>query len=179
MSDTTTTDRPDLAALASAFADLDLTPQPLRTGSPCDQLFVTLPANRLLDVMRFLRNDDTCRYEQLCDLTCIDYLEFPGATDRYGVIYSLLSLTGGHRLWLKVFVNDPEPAVDSITSIWAGAEWLEREVFDLFGVSFNGHPDLRRIVTWDGFEAHPLRKDYPLRGQGERDNYERLTRESA
>jgi NADH-quinone oxidoreductase subunit C len=179
MSDAITSARPDLVALASAFTDLNLAPRPLHTGPTCDQLYVRPPADRLLAVMRFLRDDPACRYEQLCDLTCIDYLEFPEADDRYGVIYSLLSLTLGHRLWLKVFVNDPEPAVDSVTAVWAGAEWLEREVFDLFGVHFNGHPDLRRIVTWDAFEAHPLRKDYPLRGQGERENYERVTRDSA
>ncbi len=128
--------------------------------------------------MRFLYEDSALSFEQLCDLTCVDYLDFPDATDRFGVTYSLLSLTHGHRLWVKCFVNDPEPTVPSVTGIWNGANWLEREVWDLFGVRFAGHPDLRRIVTWEGFEAHPLRKDYPLRGRGEREMYPVVHRDS-
>ncbi|MBI4718973.1 MAG: NADH-quinone oxidoreductase subunit C [Planctomycetes bacterium] len=144
-----------------------------------EQWCVRVPPARLLEVMRFLRDDPRCAFEQLCDLTCIDYLNFPKATDRYGVIYSLLSLSREHRLWVKCFVNEPNPEVPSVVSIWNGAVWLEREVWDMFGVRFTGHPDLRRILTWEGFKAHPLRKDYPLRGRGEREDFERITRESA
>jgi NADH-quinone oxidoreductase subunit C len=95
------------------------------------------------------------------------------------VIYSLLSITKGHRLWVKCFANDSSPEVPSVVSIWKGANWLEREVWDMFGVRFTGHPDLRRILTWEAFEAHPLRKDYPLQGRGEREDFARITRESA
>ncbi len=144
-----------------------------------EQLCVRVPSDRLIEVMTFLYEDQRCRFEQLCDLTCVDYLEFPGAEDRYGVIYSLLSLTQGHRLWAKCFVNDPEPEVPSVTGIWYGADWMEREVYDMFGVRFDGHPDLRRILTWEGFEAHPLRKDYPLHGRGERQDFKVVTREDA
>jgi NADH-quinone oxidoreductase subunit C len=172
-----------LTALAARFADVAFDPKPLVQRGPNravgDQLFVTVPANRLIDVMTFLRGDAACRFEQLCDLTCVDYLNFPEAEHRYGVIYSLLSLTHNHRLWCKCFVNDPTPTVPTVTGVWPGAEWMEREVFDMFGVRFDGHPDLRRILTWDGFEAHPLRKDYPLRGKGERENYPVITRDSA
>ena len=143
------------------------------------QLCVRLPADRLLEVMGFLRDDERCSFEQLSDLTCVDYLNFPKARDRFGVIYSLLSLTKGHRLWAKCFVNDPAPEVPSVTSIWWSADWMEREVWDMFGVRFTGHPDLRRILTWEGFEAHPLRKDYPLHGEGERENYEVIRRDGA
>ena len=108
----------------------------------------------------------------MCDLTCVHYLNFPKARVRYGVTYSLLSISKGHRLWVKCFANDPSPEVPSVTSIWKGADWLEREVYDLFGVRFAGHPDLRRIMTWEGFEAHPLRKDYQLHGRGERENFD-------
>jgi NADH-quinone oxidoreductase subunit C len=171
-----------LTTVARRFPDLPA-PEPLLSrgaGQPAgDQLFIRVPADRLIEVMTFLRDDPSCRFEQLCDLTCVDYLNFPKARDRYGVIYSLLSLTHNHRLWVKCFVNDPKPAVPSVVSIWPGADWMEREAFDMFGVVFEGHPDLRRILTWDGFEAHPLRKDYPLRGRGERENYEIVTRESA
>jgi NADH-quinone oxidoreductase subunit C len=144
-----------------------------------DQFYISVAPGGLIEVLQSLRDDPQLRFEQLCDLTCVDYLNFPGATDRYAVIYSLLSLTHNHRLWVKCFVNDPEPRIPSVVSIWPGAEWLEREVFDMFGVVFDGHPDLRRILTWDGFPAHPLRKDYPLRGKGEREDYEVVTRESA
>ncbi len=168
-------------ALRGRFPDQTFEPAPLvRRGSEAgEQGYLSVDPNHLLDVMRFLREDARTRFEQLCDLTCVDYLNFPDATDRYGVIYSLLSLTHNHRLWIKCFVNDPEPKVPSVTSVWSGAEWMEREVFDLFGVVFEGHPDLRRILTWDGFEAHPLRKDYPLRGRGERENFTVAHRDSA
>jgi len=167
--------------LIAKFPDIDFAPAPLmpRPDAKDEQLCVRIPPDRLLEVMRFLRDDERCSFEQLCDLTCIDYMNFPNATDRYGVIYSLLSLSKGHRLWAKCFVNDPNPEVPSVTSIWKGADWLEREVYDMFGVKFTAHPDLRRILTWEGFEAHPLRKDYPLRGRGERENYQVVNRESA
>ncbi len=144
-----------------------------------EQVCVRVTPDRLIEVMRFLYEDDRCRFEQLCDLTCVDYLNFPKARDRFGVTYSLLSITKGHRLWVKCFVNDPDPEVPSITDIWWGADWLEREVWDMFGVRFSGHPDLRRILTWEGFEAHPLRKDYPLRGRGEREAYQVVQRGDA
>ena len=168
-------------AVVGRFTDIDFAPAPLmqRTGPGVEQLCIRVAVDDLLEVMRFLYEDDRCRFEQLCDLAGVDYLDFPGARDRYCVVYSLLSLTKGHRLWVKCFVNEPDLDVPSVTGIWAGAEWMEREVYDMFGVRFTDHPDLRRILTWDGFSAHPLRKDYPLRGRGERENFEVLTTESA
>lgn len=170
-----------IAVLQERFGDIDFAPAPLcdrRGADGAEQMCVRVPPERLVDVLRFLRDDPRTAFQQLCDLTCVDYLHFPASRDRYGIVYSLLSLTHGHRLWAKCFVNDPDPEVPSATGVWAGANWMEREVFDMFGVRFRGHPDLRRILTWDGFTAHPLRKDYPLRGRGERENYEVLTRES-
>lgn len=154
-------------------------PLMVRAGEPGDQFYLRVMPSDLVEVMTSLRDDPACRFEQLIDLTCVDYLNFPGAVDRFGVNYSLLSITHGHRLWIKVFLNEPAPKLPSVTPIWPGANWMEREVFDMFGIVFEGHPDLRRILTWDGFEANPLRKDYPLRGRGERENYEVVTRESA
>ncbi len=167
--------------LQARFREIQFSPAPLldRGDESGAQQCVRVPTANLLEVLRFLRDDSRCRFEQLCDLTCIDYLNFPKATDRYGVTYSLLSISLGHRLWIKCFVNDPDPEVPSVTSIWTGADWMEREVFDMFGVVFTDHPDLRRILTWDGFEAHPLRKDYPLRGRGEREEYDVVVRGSA
>lgn len=163
------------------FGDVAFAPAPLmaRADTSAEQMCIRVPKERLLDVMRFLYEDARCAFDQLCDLTCIDYLNFPDARDRYGVVYSLLSLRLAHRLWVKCFVNDPKPSVPSVTGIWRGAGWLEREVYDMFGVVFEGHGDLRRILTWDGFTAHPLRKDYPLRGRGEREDYPVVDRTSA
>lgn len=167
--------------LTQRFADIDFAAKPLLAGKEVttDQICVRIAPERLIEVMTFLRDEPRTRFEQLAELTCVDYLHYPEARDRYGVTYGLLSLAHNHRLWVKCFVNDPTPEVPSVTNIWPGANWLEREVFDMFGVCFTGHPDLRRILTWDGFEAYPLRKDYPLRGVGEREDYEILTRESS
>lgn len=168
--------------LQQKFPELALQPRPLcmrMDGSGSDQLWVRIPAERLLEVMKFLRDDPDCRMEFLTDVTCVDYLNFPDADDRFGVIYSLLSHTHGHRLWVKVFVNDPEPHVPSVTAIWPGANWTEREVYDMFGIRFDGHPDLRRILCPPNFRDHALRKDYPLRGKGEREQFPVVTRETA
>ena len=168
-------------ALSQSFPELSFSPAPLleMRDKSQEQWCVRVAPDRLLEVMRFLHGDSRCAFEQLCDLTCVDYLNFPDAADRYGVIYSLLSISLEHRLWVKCFVNDPEPSVPSVVLIWAGAVWLEREVWDMFGVRFDGHPDLRRILTWEAFPAHPLRKDYPLRGRGEREDFDFITRTSA
>jgi len=170
-----------IAALAERFGGVDFQPAPLLAlkDAARTQMCVRIEPDMLLEVMRFLHDDERCRFDQLADLTCVDYLNFPDAADRYGVTYTLLSTELGHRMWAKCFTNDPDPEVPSVTGIWRGANWLEREVWDLFGVKFTGHPDLRRIMTWEGFAAHPLRKDYPLRGLGERENYERVERDSA
>lgn len=170
-----------LAALGEAYPAIDFQPRPLikRAEASDEQICIAVRPEQLVETMMFLKGDTRCQFNQLCDLTCVDYLDFPDAADRYGVTYSLLSIEKGHRIWAKCFVNDPKPEVPSVTCVWKGAEWPEREVWDLFGIKFHGHPDLRRIVTWEGFEAHPLRKDYPLRGIGEREDYTRLTRDSA
>jgi NADH-quinone oxidoreductase subunit C len=112
----------------------------------------------------------------LAELTAVDYLEYPGATDRFGVVYGLLSTLTGERLIVKTFVNPPDPKLPSVVPLWRAADWMEREVFDMFGIVFTGHPDLRRILMPEEFTAFPLRKDYPLRGRGERHNFPVLTR---
>jgi NADH-quinone oxidoreductase subunit C len=170
-----------ITVLSKRFPDIDFDAGSLNGGSGAghDQLCIRVSPDRLLAVLRFLREDGHARFEQLCDLFGVDYLNFPGARDRFAVVYSLLSLSLGHRLWVKCPVNPPDLVIPSATSLWKGAEWMEREVYDMFGIRFQGHEDLRRILTWEGFEAHPLRKDYPLRGQGEREAYEVLTRESS
>jgi NADH-quinone oxidoreductase subunit C len=115
-------------------------------------------------------------FDLLVDITAVDYLHYPDATDRFGIVYVLANTATGERLIVKTFVNEPDPGVPSAFRLWRGADWMEREVFDMYGIDFAGHPDLRRILMPEGFAGHPLRKDYPLRGYGERHNFKPLTR---
>jgi NADH-quinone oxidoreductase subunit C len=128
----------------------------------------------LFPLLKCLKEE--CGFDMLAELGGIDYLNYPGATDRFGVVYGLTNMASGERLFVKAFTNDPEPELPSVTELWRGADWMEREVFDMYGVKFAGHPDLRRILMPHEFTAFPLRKDYPLRGYGERHNFETVTR---
>jgi NADH-quinone oxidoreductase subunit C len=160
---------------------------------------VVVPRERIRAVATFLRDDPALRYDMVAELNGVDYLGYPGAQHRFAVNYGLSSIPHNNRLWLKVFLDpqrdteagpdvrdeeavekgDPGLKLDSVTPVWPGAEWMEREVYDMFGIIFLGHPDLRRILTWNGYGSYPLRKDYPLRGVGERENYKIVTREGA
>lgn len=135
---------------------------------------VEVPASELRAVLTCLKSEGG--FDFLSELTAVDYLEYDGAKDRFGVIYVLVNTQTGERLVLKTFVNDPDPALPSACSLWSAANWLEREVYDMFGITFTGHPDLRRVLLPEEFTAHPLRKDYPLKGRGERHNFPVLTR---
>jgi NADH-quinone oxidoreductase subunit C len=128
----------------------------------------------LFDALRFLRDD--CGFDLLVDITCVDYLTYRDATDRFGLVYLLASTTTNERLTLRAFLNEPDLTVPSAVPLWEGANWMEREVWDMFGIRFEGHPDLRCILLPEDFEAFPLRKDYPLQGRGERHNLPVLTR---
>ena len=160
---------------------------------------VVVPRENIVPVCTFLRDDAILRYDMLAELNGVDYLGYPGAVHRFAVNYGLTSIANNKRLWLKVFLDperDTAPGTDfrdeelvakgdsglkvrSVTGVWPGAEWMEREVYDMFGIIFLGHPDLRRILTWNGFGSYALRKDYPLRGVGERENYKIVTRQGA
>ena len=113
----------------------------------------------LLEIVTFLKNKPY-EYNMLLDLTCVDFL---GQEPRFEMVYHLLSLPKNHRLRIKTRLSEKDLSIDSLTSLWENANWLEREVYDMFGVHFKGHPDLRRIFMYDDFEGYPLRKDYPLR----------------
>jgi NADH-quinone oxidoreductase subunit C len=113
------------------------------------------------EVALFLRDDAACTMDHFIDLTAVDYPEREPEQPRFDVLVSMRSQRKNHRLRLKVQVRDGE-LLDSLTSVWAGANWTEREVYDLFGVHFKGHPDLRRILLYEEFVGHPLRKDYPI-----------------
>lgn len=138
---------------------------------------VVVPLASIHEVLAFLKQAHG--FDLLVDVTCVDYLDYAGARDRFGLVYLLASVTTNRRLTVRCFVNDPEPKVPSVVDLWEGANWLEREVWDLFGIRFVDHPDLRRIVLPETFESHPLRKDYPLQGRGERHNLPVLRRAEA
>jgi len=127
--------------------------------------------DNLLAAAALLRDAPELRFEQLIDLCGVDYLHYgDGAWDgkRFAVVYHLLSITHNRRLRVRVFCDDDEfPVVDSVIGAWPSANWFEREAFDLFGIMFSGHPDLRRILTDYGFVGHPFRKDFPLSGNVE------------
>lgn len=133
-----------------------------------DEVTMIVGRDGLLDVCRSLRDEDELHFEQLIDLCAVDYSEYGESTwslPRYAVVYHLLSLAENHRVRVKVFVEDgPMPKLPSVGEIWSCAGWYEREAFDLFGIVFEGHPDLRRLLTDYGFIGHPFRKDFPLIG---------------
>lgn len=189
-----TPDHPALAKLKAQFLDVKFL-----VGSFRDMVTVVVPREDILRVCRWLRDEPGLKYDMLCELNGADYLNFPGAQHRFAVNYGLTSTEFNSRLWLKVFLDptldtapktaphdeelaekgDPGLKVDSVYLVWPGADWLEREAYDMLGIIFVGHPDLRRLLTWNGYGSYPLRKDYPLRGIGERDNYKIATREGA
>jgi NADH-quinone oxidoreductase subunit C len=167
-----------------------------RVASLPDELAYEVDADNLLDVCRTLRDAPDLKFEMLMDVAGVDYLDYGrdewqtfSATNtgfsrgrvprdfqqppekkpaRFAVVYHLLSISHNERLRLRVSCpNDEEPTVDSVVGIWASANWFEREAFDLFGILFRGHPDLRRILTDYGFIGHPFRKDFPLIGNVE------------
>ena len=161
------------AAVASAFPGVE-------SSVFRGQRRIVVPAERSFDILAMLKE---AGFDLLVDVTCVDYLEYRGAKRRFGLVYLLSSTATTARLTVRVFVDepvegdDPWPVVRSVVPLWQAANWLEREVWDLFGIRFEGHPDLRRLVMPEEFTGHPLRKDYPLQGRGERHNFPVLTRD--
>jgi len=147
---------------------------PLETSEFRGDARVIVPRDKAYAAMELLKRE--LGFDLLVDVTCVDYLNYPDARDRYGLVYLLASTITNERLTVRVFLNEPDLSVRSVVPLWAGANWLEREVFDMFGIEFEGHPDLRRILMPEEFAAFPLRKDYPLQGRGERHNFPVLTR---
>ena len=128
-----------------------------------DQIYVEINKENLIDVTLFIKTNNFTKFRQLIDLTVVDY---PENNQRFKVVYLFLSHEFNQRMVLSYFINENE-VIQSITSIFPSANWMEREVFDMYGVNFKDHPDLRRILTDYGFEGHPLRKDFPLTGHTE------------
>jgi NADH-quinone oxidoreductase subunit C len=175
VSEAATTETPASSATLETLAAA-LGGGPLSTSRFRDNLRVYLTPDQLIPALTTLRDRSGF---QLLEVGGVDYLGYPrrdAGKPRFEVHYVLLNPETHERLILKVGVNDPDPTIPSAVPLWLGADWMEREVFDMYGIRFEGHPDLRRILMPEEFAAYPLRKDYPLRGRGERHNFPRLTR---
>ncbi len=177
-----TLDHPVFGLVKSAFPGVRLRGTEFRGQST-----LIVEPKDLHPILAFLRDDPRTKFNFLSDVVGVDYLNYPTPTfGRFAVAYNLCSFERDDRFFVKVFldpslptdgiVEDPALYLDSACDLWPGAEWPEREVFDMFGIRFRNHPDLRRILTWEEFPAHPLRKDYPLRGRGEREAYKVVDR---
>jgi len=154
------------AALQAAFGDTLKS-----TVRALGEITITVPVSAYLATMQQLRDDPTLKFEQLMDLCGLDYSDYknqPWDGPRYAVVSHLLSITHNWRVRVRVFTPDDElPALASVNEIWSAANWFEREAFDLYGIIFEGHLDLRRILTDYGFIGHPMRKDFPVTGNVE------------
>ncbi len=184
-SDKQAIDHPTFALVKAAFPGCTFQATQFR-----DQPTLIVEPADFHKVMTFLKNDENCLYDFCSDVTGVDYLDYPAKVPgRFGVIYNLCSYSRTDRFFVKVFLdpslptdgieNDPTLVIDSVCDLWPGVEWTEREVFDMYGIRFTNHPDLRRILLWEEYPAHPLRKDYPLRGRGEREDYRIVDRTSS
>lgn len=181
-------DHPTLPKLKAQFPNVRLVATEFR-----GQTTVITSKETVHDVLKFLRDDAGCQYNFLSDVLGVDYLNYPapkGAPKgRFAVIYNLVSYPHNLRLFVKVLLDptldtrgiedDPGLHTATVTDLWPGAEWTEREVYDMYGIYFDGHPDMRRILMWEKYPAFPQRKDYPLRGRGEREEYRVIDRDSA
>ena len=180
-----TPNHPTIAKVKDGLSDIHLRVTDFRNNTT-----LIVDPKDLHRLLRFLRDDPSCNYDLLCDVTAVDYLDYPTKMiGRFCVVWILASTAHTLRINVKTFIDpsidtsgieeDPALIVDSSTDIWPGAEWREREVYDMFGIRFKNHPDLRRILLWKDYPAHPLRKDYPLQGRGERTNLAKIDREDS
>jgi NADH-quinone oxidoreductase subunit C len=134
---------------------------------------VTVAADSLatLQVLR-----DSLGFDMLIDVTAVDLLEYEGAKHRFEVVYCLLNTESSERLIVSMYLDEPDLEIDSLWSLWKAADWLERELYDMFGITCKGHPNMKRLLLPEEFSAFPLRKDYPMQGRGERHNFPVITR---
>ncbi len=128
------------------------------THAACGDATAQVDAASLFEIMRFLRDEPGLDFEMLSDVTAVDWL---GEEPRFELVYHLYSVARNHRVRIKARVGEAEAEIASLVPLWPSADWMEREVWDLYGVRFTGHPDLRRLLLYEEFQGHPLRKDYP------------------
>lgn len=186
-------DHPTLPLVKTRFPDKRFVATEFR-----GQTTLVVQPGDVSEVLSYLKNDPACAYDMLSDLAGVDYLNYAGqralpensvARGRFAVVYNLVSTRDTRRLLVKTMLDpsmdaqgieeDPALQLPSVTDLWPGAEWMEREVYDMFGIRFLNHPDLRRILLWETYPAWPLRKDYPVVGRGEREQYRVIDRDSA
>ena len=153
-----------IEAVKTKFAD-----QVLGTGSHAGQPWIDVKRDRIVDILKMLREDG---FDMLTDLTAVDYLN-QGMPERFAVVYQFYSVKDNLRARVKAWVPEGDAVIDSASGVYRSAPWAEREVWDLMGIKFKGHPDLKRLMLPENYEGHPLRKDYPLTGRGERMNFPR------
>lgn len=151
-------------------------PDEILEGPALDsEIAVSVKSDKILEILEYCRSDADLKFDFLTDLTAVDFLEFD-SSERFAVIYVLRNMNSMETLIVRAFLSSEEE-IDTVSEIWHSAEWLEREVWDLFGIKFKGHPNLKRILMPDDYEGHPLRKDYPLKGRGERDSFKIVQRD--
>jgi len=149
-------EHPLVAALRQGLPDLE---EAVLSEARGMTLIALSPADRIVDACRFLKEASELEFTMLVDIVAVDYWD---EEPRFGLTYTLHSMSRNERVYLKVRVGSEDPVLPTLTSVWSGSNWMEREVFDMFGVRFQGHPDLRKVLTPDDLEGHPLRKDFPL-----------------
>jgi len=154
-----------IETVKAKFAD-----QVLGVGAHAGQAWVDVKRDRIVDIIKCLRDEGG--FDMLSDLTAVDYLN-QGMPERYCVVYNLYSVKDNVRARVKAWVPEADPAIESVSSLYRSAPWAEREVWDLFGIKFNNHPGLKRLMLPENYDGHPLRKDYPLTGRGERMDFPR------
>jgi len=154
-----------IEAVKTKFAD-----QVLGTGSHAGQSWIDVKRDRIVDIVKMLR--DEAGFDMLTDLTAGDYLN-QGMPERFAIVYNFYSVKDNVRARVKAWVPEADATIDSVISLYRSAPWAEREVWDLMGIKFHGHAGLKRLQLPENYEGHPLRKDYPLTGRGERMNFPR------
>ena len=142
----------------------------LRMDEFRDQITVVVNKNAVIEVLKFLKTDRELLYEFLVDIAGVDYLHLE-EVERFAVVYSLYSHLTNRRLRVKAFIPEDDTVLGTLITIWKSADWMEREIYDQFGIKFDGHPNLKRLLNADYFRYHPLRKDYPVQGRGEREDF--------
>src|SRR3989338_1654929 len=146
----------------------------LKTEEIARQTIIYVKPERIFEILKLLRDNSLCAFNYLQDITCLDYLN-QGMAERFCIVYNLYSFNHNSSIRIKAFVSENNPKINSGSSLWASADWAEREVYDMYGIEFLNHPNLKRILMPDDYHGYPLRKDYPLQGRGERDNFPKYT----
>jgi len=160
------TNHDELLKLVNSKLGTQILQSSLSLGDPV----IRIKRDNILDFFRILKLDVELSFNLFLSVTCVDWLDQEGKDERFEMVYHLLSTAKQYRLRIKVWVPESQPEIDSLVSIWSGANFMEREVWDMYGIKFKGHPDLRKILMYEEFKGHPLRKDYPVQGKQPRVN---------